>query len=235
MLGLGNNLATSSYVGFSNTYSLDFDGTDDYVTMGDPVDGSLDFSTGDFTITLWFKVSSDASQYAAIYTKDTSKFRTYLQDVTPGSRKLTTSVGGTSKYNWFEYEFDTWYHLAVNRSSGTVEGYIDGVSKFTTTMSGDCSSTTSFDIGGIGSASNLSGNIDEVAIWDTALSAGDISALYSAKGTANLNDDGNSANLQGWWRMGDGDTYPTITDNSTNSNDGTMTNMASDDIVKDTP
>ena len=39
------------------------------------------------------------------------------------------------------------------------------------------------------------GHIDEVSLWNTALSEGDISALFSARGTANLNDDGNSANL----------------------------------------
>ena len=40
--------------------------------------------------------------------------------------------------------------------------------------------------------------------------------------------------LIGWYRMGDGDTYPTIQDNK-GSNDATMTNMASDDIQTDVP
>jgi len=41
------------------------------------------------------------------------------------------------------------------------------------------------------------------------------------------------SNLVGWWRMGDPNgtaAFPTIVDQSTNSNDGTMTNMTSSDI-----
>ena len=44
-----------------------------------------------------------------------------------------------------------------------------------------------------------------------------------------------STSLAGWWRMVDGDTFPTILDNSNNSNNGTMTNMASGDIESDVP
>ena len=55
---------------------------------------------------------------------------------------------------------------------------------------------------------------------------------------SNTGDYVSSSNLQGWWRMGDPNgalSYPTITDDSTNSNDGTMTNMTSADIEEETP
>ena len=42
-------------------------------------------------------------------------------------------------------------------------------------------------------------------------------------------------NIQAYWRMGDGDTFPTILDNSSNSNNATMTNMDAGDIEEDTP
>ena len=48
-------------------------------------------------------------------------------------------------------------------------------------------------------------------------------------------DYSSSGDLIGWWRMGDSATYPTIPDDSTNSNNGTMTNMSADDIVQDIP
>ena len=44
----------------------------------------------------------------------------------------------------------------------------------------------------------------------------------------------NSGDLSNWWRMGDGDTYPTIEDN-VGSIDCTMTNMVSGDIVSVVP
>ena len=46
----------------------------------------------------------------------------------------------------------------------------------------------------------------------------------------------------GYWKMGDGGitgnpiaTFPTILDDSSNSNDGTMTNMTSTDFQADVP
>ena len=39
-----------------------------------------------------------------------------------------------------------------------------------------------------------------------------------------------STSLIGWWRMGDGATFPTIPDASTNSNDGTMVGMTANNI-----
>ena len=38
-----------------------------------------------------------------------------------------------------------------------------------------------------------------------------------------------------WSRMGDGDTYPTLTDHGSGGNDATMVNMDASDIVTDTP
>ncbi|MHC4158358.1 MAG: LamG domain-containing protein, partial [Planctomycetota bacterium] len=37
--------------------ALSFDGNEDYVKVIDPADGSLDFGTGNFTISLWFKTT----------------------------------------------------------------------------------------------------------------------------------------------------------------------------------
>ena len=81
------------------------------------------------------------------------------------------------------------------------------------------------------------GNIDEGSVWNKALSSAEILAVYNSGIPINLlSNTGNyvsSGNLQGWWRMGDPNgtsSFPTITDNSTNTNNGTMTNMVSADI-----
>ena len=66
------------------------------------------------------------------------------------------------------------------------------------------------------------GLIDEVAIFNSALSASDITAIYNS-GTP---DDLSSYSPVGWWRMGDNDggTGTTITDQGSGGNDGTLTN-----------
>ena len=85
------------------------------------------------------------------------------------------------------------------------------------------------------SNSSFTGNMDEYAIFDTVLSASDVASIYNS---GVPNDISGINYLIGWWRNGDPTgtgAYPTIVDQSTNSNDGTMTHMASGDIVTDVP
>jgi hypothetical protein len=86
------------------------------------------------------------------------------------------------------------------------------------------------------------GNIDEGSVWNKALSSSELVAVYNSGVPIELTQDSgdyvSSSNLQGWWRMGDPNgtsSFPTIADQSSNSNDGTMTNMASGDIVTVVP
>ena len=77
--------------------------------------------------------------------------------------------------------------------------------------------------------------MDEVALFDTALASEDVTAIYNGGTPTDLSGE---SDLTGYWRNGDPNgtaSYPTITDDSTNSNNGTMTNMASGDIVTDAP
>jgi len=69
---------------------------------------------------------------------------------------------------------------------------------------------------------NWLGNIDEVALWNTDESA-NVSSIYNSGVPNNLNDLSNPP--LSWWRCGDGDTSPTLTDNGSGGNDGTMTNF----------
>jgi hypothetical protein len=66
------------------------------------------------------------------------------------------------------------------------------------------------------------------------LDADAVSAIYNSGWPIDLTeasgDYDNEGDLVNWWRMGDEDTYDTITDNEGSAN-GTMTNMSSDDIV----
>ena len=247
MLGLGNSLSRGGVLsGLTNNYSLEFDGSNDYVACGDG--SGLGFSGADaFSISAWINPDVvNANQVVTAFGSDTgsSYEGKRVAMFLASNAKPTLAFWGNDVVSTGTISAGQWVHLAMtfaggNRTSANSKIYIDGVSQ---TLSGGTAAAldlSDMDFHHIGADQTpdqeFNGNIDEVSIWNKELSAGDISAIYQAKGTANLNDDGNSANLQGWWRMGDGDTFPTITDNSTNSNDGTMTNMASDDIVKDTP
>jgi len=85
-------------------------------------------------------------------------------------------------------------------------------------------SGTEFRIGQRGNAAfPYAGKIDEVAIFGSTISAGDVTAIYNSGVPADLT----SLSPVGWWRMGDGTeagSGTTIYDMSSNSNNGTLTN-----------
>jgi hypothetical protein len=66
------------------------------------------------------------------------------------------------------------------------------------------------------------GYIDEVGIFDAELSASDITAIYNSGVPTSLSS---YSSLTNWWRCGDGDTAPTLLDNGSGGNNGTMTNF----------
>ena len=75
-------------------------------------------------------------------------------------------------------------------------------------------------------------SLDEISLFDDALTEAQVQAIYNSGTPTDLSGE---SYLLGWWRMGDGDSHPTITDQSSNGNDGTMTNMDSADITTDVP
>ena len=101
-------------------------------------------------------------------------------------------------------------------------------------MDGLDAATTNSSSVTLGSRQNqlyFAGNMDDVAIFNAELSGSDVTNIYNS-GTPK--DESSRSNLVGYWKMGDGDTHPTLIDSSSNSNNGTMTNMSSDDIEANT-
>ena len=233
----------ASAAAFDNTYSIDFDGVNDYVTMGNILDQD---GSDAFTISAWDNVD-DLTNYRAIVAKQNSSspqvgFSVYVRQSTG---RISFQLKNSSGTGWHiqttdnTLSVDTWYHVAVtydgSKNSTGCEIYVNATActiSGSGSFTGSSSSTDDFQIGKRGGNLLMSGMVDEVAFFDAELSASDISGLYNSGVPADLTGE---SNLVGWWRMGDGDTHPTLSDNSTNSNDGTMTNMASDDIVEDTP
>lgn len=74
-------------------------------------------------------------------------------------------------------------------------------------------------------------NIDELAIWASDESS-NISSIYNSGTPHNLSL--LASPPANYWRMGDGDTFPTLQDNI-GALDATMTNMTVSDIVNDVP
>ena len=213
--------------GLQNNYSLSFDGSNDYVALSPTT--VVDNLTI-FTVAFWIKRNGYGSADRNIVFGKDNVLEVAIKDT---SNVLALAVDNNYQNFGVELADATWTHIVMsftgNGGSGndTRKLYVDGSLTATNTSGTKSTTDSSGDPLSIGARKNASyhtpAKIDELALWNTTLSAGDISALYSAKGTANLNDDGNSANLQGWWRFEEG-SGTSATDSSANSNTGTLTN-----------
>jgi hypothetical protein len=224
---------------FSNTKSIEQDGVDDYVNIGT---SSLGITSA-ISVSAWVKIPTTntgggGTNIQVIACEDTTS---------GGQRNWGLSWRGTG-YNYFSFQIwhtnltntsinstgitpndGQWHHLLGTYDGTTnVNGmkfYIDGVlngQKTATSTGLNSYSPTEPTIGAItgGSARRFEGNIDEVAVWNT-----DQSANASAIG-GTIPTDLSSYNPLSWWRCGDGDTSPTLTDNGSGGNDGTMNNFS---------
>lgn len=241
-LGEGSNSGPS----FSNALSTDFDGSTNKVVFS--AVSALNLSQySNWAFSCWLKTS--ASQVGAIagnweYTPSAERqwlafmnangtFTFFLS--TNGSAQTSYTTGAT----WND---GAWHHLVCTYQTGSVPViYKDGSS---TSHGSGTPAPALYNVvnpmvfgcvGDAGSTQHYLGRTDEVSIWTKTLSSGEVSEIYNSGAPTSLTSHSAAANLLGWWRMGDGDTYPTISDNSSNSNNGTMTNMASGDFVADAP
>ena len=226
--GVWRTFANEAGLGsITNTYSVDFDGSNDKVAIS--YDSSLDI-TGALSITSWVKFDS-IGNYPMIYTK--GKYSDNLVGLQfyvfspSGQAELAFydgGSGGAPSYGSTSLSTGVWYHVAVTRSASRgITLYLNGEVDGTDTRTGSPSTgTKDFNIGSDSTGNYLNGLIDEVAVFNSVLSASDITSIYNS----GLPNDISSLNPVGWWRMGDNDggTGTTITDQGSGGNDGTLTN-----------
>lgn len=231
---------------FTNEKSLLFDGVNEYVDCG--VVSALN-ATQNLSISCWVKInSSTAEQFIGTFTGAGNAI--WIRHDVAGNSWRGSVQNGSASYSDFGSTINTsqWYHVVMvyDGTQGTatdrVKIYVDGSSLTRTGGSGTLptitlTATKGFDLGGLSDGSVFSNcNIDEVSIFDYSLDATQVSDIYNSGTPTDLDNTSGVTAPVHWWRMGDGDTHPTITDvGTTGGNDGTMTNMESGDITTDVP
>jgi hypothetical protein len=216
---------------FQNTYSLDFDGVDDYVDCG-----LSTFTSGDdITVSLWVKKSG--SGVPICWSNGANNFVIWFNVNT-----LVISCGQTATSSIrLDYVFNntTWYNIVIvgTINSNFPTAYINGSVASTKTLGSWISANqTSSRLGGLVSHTNFdfTGNIDEVCILDRIATPTEIATLSTAP-TVDLT----SLNPIAWYRMGDKATYDgtnwTLIDQGSGGNNATSVNMDLIDRVEDTP
>ncbi|MEZ4678401.1 MAG: LamG domain-containing protein [Caldilineaceae bacterium] len=153
---------------------LEFDGTDDFLT----VPAVLDPAAGDFTAALWFNVSplSSGDRYLLQQADGGGTGRTWF--FVSGSGTLRTFLGGSTLEHPNPVTSNRWHHAALtyHLATQTLTLYLDGVPVSTTRA---LEASAGNMLLGVTKANSgyFKGNIDEVALFDRALSATEIGSL----------------------------------------------------------
>lgn len=226
-----------------------FDGVDESAEIGDVA--ALKFiHTDPFSISVWFKTSTSAANLYLFSKKlHSGALQTgYALSLGTSTRlevRLHNDRGSNEITIYYTHAAglyrDGEWHQAVFTYDGSATAagvtlYIDGAVQTPSVQDDTLSATIdTAAVASIGSQNGsnrfFSGDLDEVSAWDVELSAGEVAETFDDNGPVELVEHSQFANCVGWWRLGDADAYPAITDRSSNSNDATLLNMEGADFV----
>ena len=172
-------------------YALWFDGTDDYIEVADSP--SLDVTSG-FTFAAWIKPNeeplNEATHMKTLISKgdnaigDNFFLVWYCIATELFQFKYTTpdasSIAVFSGYARSNFADGTWKHIGVTNDGSTAKIYIDGTETATAGVSPMNSNNDPLMIGKAAAlADRFEGNMDEVYVFNRALSADEIVALMN--------------------------------------------------------
>ena len=190
-----------------NTKQVDFDGVDDFMQIS-PLG-----LTGTFTYSFWYKGDGNPDFLAGDSATDTKIG--FLNS----AYFIRLSVNGD---NTIALGTLDWNHLVVTRdSSNKVDLYVNGGSANRLFSDVAQNSTVNLDYIGrtnSGLTQNYDGQLSQAGVWNSTLTADEVSSLYNHGLPVDLNTNQaaytSSSNLVGYWRMGSGtlDSYPLIAD-----------------------
>ena len=227
---------------YTNTKSILIDGVDDFVTMGNVLQTS-NIGADPLTMSIWFKTTDSSTQILMAKWYNPSPYGGYSMHIT-GNNMLTFFIGSFQGSSYIlvrksiaSVSDGSWHHFAVtydgSRNANGVTLYYDGSIVINPSIIKNVApnyinvNPVDFTIGARGTVSSnffhFNGTLDEGSYFDSELSASDITTIWNSGVPNNLND--LSTPPTSWWRCGDGDTSPILTDNGSDGNDGTMTNF----------
>lgn len=180
----GATLSTDRHHKASSAY--EFDGINDYINT---------LTTFDYqyrTISLWVKPYEINGTYlnkGAVLIQDSYENSYGLVTVLFGDGLLAMNAGGASSTDLYlnnSISEDRWYHLVLVRNGAQLLYYINGDLLYSG-VSGSLGSTSNpnplmlFGVGRTTTIQFFSGKIDDVAIYNRALSASEINTIYGVK------------------------------------------------------
>jgi len=221
-----NLTGTAAAPSFTNTKSIALDGVDDFCETASTY-SELD-GQNKATFSFWIKPQDNLFRILLHVPRNNTnangQFLIYQRDGRIQMNIDTASYYCITPNNTLI--LNQWQHVMICMDlPSTDEGkiFINGVDQTSTENWGNRTALNT-STGGlyIGEANNgyqrpFLGNIDEVAIWNGTDQRANISTIYNSGVANDLNNNGLTAPTT-WYRMGDGDTAPTIQDTNGSAN-----------------
>ena len=252
--GSGSNDGTSSGMTSANLvvsdlqhtsgyspYALNFDGVDDVLNLSE-----ID-STGTKTYSCWINptVSGNNGGFLTLIGVDIDFVSIALWQSEIQVMVAKSPTANNRKSTVQTISANQWYHIAVIKSTGSVDNiYINGVNQ-TLAASGGWNSNntpTQYKIGDalFPTSFGFSGSISNVATFNAALTSTEITEIYNQGVPSNLNTF-SGTKPTAWWQLGSNSSFnpnPTGTegtwtclDEIGTNNAASSTNMTNDDIT----
>ncbi|MFF4755867.1 exo-alpha-sialidase [Streptomyces sp. NPDC002514] len=177
--------------------ALKFDGVDDAVRL--PYDGRLPLGTRDFTASLWFRTTAARGEQPLLWMggigtgqpqvwlrgePDSDRVRGLITVREGATAVRTAAVAASGAHN-----DGRWHHLVLRRGGGRLALVLDGAASSVADVPGSVSRNSPFGVH-VGQRMDgrafFSGAIDDVHVWDRALSDAELSdprVLRSARDT----------------------------------------------------
>ena len=217
------NTNTKSTTDAIHNRALTFNGTSDYVSVADNV--SLRPQTA-ITISAWIKSTNISSEQLIFSGNPNYHLEIYQSKLT--FQIVTYPQGNTVLSS------NVWYHIAVTYDEANVRFYVNGVSDGAPAMTTQLGNAvvTNYIGSWPGNTLRFSGSIDDVRIYNRALTASDVAALYQAGSHRTTSESGFSKMLfppidqsvVGWWKLNDAAGQTVVKDWTANANTGTSAN-----------
>jgi len=209
--------AATTIASINNDAAMSFNGIDSYVDAGDF--SSLIGQT--VSVSMWFKTTStfssneDLLSFGLQTIGSVSTQRVFFDTSGVLVASINNGGGGFATTSFSGLNNGNWHHLVCIWQGGTVTNgikiYVDGSLASQGHSTQSLTSAVQFIIGeNLHYNTNFDGSIDEVAVWDSALSSCDIKGIYegsigsNAGKAANLLDANTTIPAPVYWnRMGD--------------------------------
>lgn len=190
---LTNNDGATKTISTAQGSAISLDGIDDSILIGNPSDGHLDFDTRSFSFSAWVNKTANVGPWDMPMWKGGNSARNTGYEMECGASACsafisdgTTIVGARFAANGSAF-IGRWVHFTavVDRGRQELRSYVDGVLVSTSDISMVGSVTEPDPLygalrigGGLSGSFQHSGSVDDVAIWNNALTNSEVLEIF---------------------------------------------------------